>query len=174
MWIGLMNKDGVDCSNDACINKLEWLSDGSSFATRHSNDDIKMDSDNEEQPCIVFMSDRTTRDKGCTDQKYFACQFSCNNGNYGNCGTFITYEFILHENQNLGKCSTNSVAAGSIPPPGYIYHPPTDKYYLPGYVKKNWHDSQLQCSTDGATLMEFKTAAEHDALQVMQSKNFKL
>ena len=72
--------------------------------------------------------------------------------------------------QHVGKCPSTSVAAGSAPPLGYMYHPPTDKYYLPGYVKKNWHDSQLQCSADGATLMEFKTTAERDALPVMKRK----
>ena len=74
------------------------------------------------------------------------------------------------KSSNIGKCPTTSVAADTAPPHGYMYYPPTDKYYLPGYVRKNWHDSQLQCSADGATLMEFKTPAEREALKVMYRK----
>ena len=85
MWTGLMNLDGVECLDDACINQLTWLSDGSAFTTRHSTDKIDMKSTSDQQPCTVFKTDHSTADKNCRDQKYFTCQFSCNAGTYGNC-----------------------------------------------------------------------------------------
>ena len=96
MWTGLMNLDGVECLDDACINQLTWLSDGSAFTTRHSTDKIDMKSTSDQQPCTVFKTDHSTADKNCRDQKYFTCQFSCNAGTYGNCRLLLfSYNHML-------------------------------------------------------------------------------
>ena len=79
-----MNFDGVTCTNNACLNKLAWLSDGNTYAAIYSNDEVKMSSNNDEQPCVVFNNDHKTHDKNCRDMNYFACQFSCDSGTYGN------------------------------------------------------------------------------------------
>ena len=70
-----------------------------------------------------------------------------------------------------GKCPRNSAAGKEIGPPvGYTYNAATDKYYKPYKVLKDWGDSQMHCSSDGATLIESRTHAGHEALNFMYSK----
>ena len=108
-----MNLDGVECLDDACINQLTWLSDGSAFTTRHSTDKIDMKSTSDQQPCTVFKTDNSTADKNCRDQKYFTCQFSCNAGTYGNCRLLLfSYNRMLKIFKYRGHVQGGPSASG--------------------------------------------------------------
>ena len=48
-----------------------------------------------------------------------------------------------------------------------MYNAASKKYYKPYKENKDWEGAQLQCSSDGATLIESRTHAEHEALRWM-------
>ena len=66
------------------------------------------------------------------------------------------------------KCPSNS--AHSKPPDGYVYISQAGKYYRPYRDTKSWYDAQVQCSAREATLVEGKTAEEHDVFPIMKGK----
>ena len=69
-----------------------------------------------------------------------------------------------------GKCNSSSAAGETSPPAGFAYNAPADKYYSWHYDKKSWYDAQVQCSAQEATLIEGKTAEEHNVFPIMKGK----
>ena len=64
-------------------------------------------------------------------------------------------------------CPSNSPAGEVQIPVGYTYHAATNKYYKPYKGLQDWEGAQLKCSSDGATLIESRTSAEHEKLRWM-------
>ena len=64
-------------------------------------------------------------------------------------------------------CPSTSAAGEVQIPVGYMYNAASKKYYKPYKENKDWEGAQLQCSSDGATLIESRTHAEHEALRWM-------
>ena len=68
-------------------------------------------------------------------------------------------------------CPSNSAAGRVQIPVGYTtYNAATNKYYKPFNESKTWEGAQLQCNSDGATLIESRTKAEHEVLRWMYGK----
>ena len=67
-------------------------------------------------------------------------------------------------------CHSNSAAGRVQIPVGYTYNSATKKYYKPFKESKNWEGAQSQCNSDGATLIESRTKAEHEVLRWMYGK----
>ena len=74
---------------------------------------------------------------------------------------------IIKNVNNLGMCPSNSAAGRVQIPMGYTYNAATTKYYKPFKESKTWEGAQLQCNSDGATLIESRTKAEHEVLRWM-------
>ena len=75
MWIGLLNKDFVDCGDKtACIGKLFWV-DGS---VMDSTDHMSSVDGNGAQYCVrMHNSGGKVGDKDCSVERPFVCQFDC-------------------------------------------------------------------------------------------------
>ena len=84
--------------------------------------------------------------------------------------TYYLLIFYLKNCQFIGKCSSSSAAGETSPPAGFVYNEPADKYYAWLYDYKSWYNAQVQCSAQEATLIEAKTAEEHEVFPVMRSK----
>ena len=55
-------------------------------------------------------------------------------------------------------------------PANYTYNSITYKHYRPVNQKEKFADAQADCTKDGATLIEYRTAAEHQVLDDMFGK----
>ena len=102
--------------------------------------------------CMVYKKDsgqKMTKDENCKEKHKFLCQFDpCTD--------------------TKRKCPNSSVQ--SKPPDGYVYVAQTGKYYRP-YTIHKWFLAALEvCQADGGTLIEFRTPAEHNVLNQMQSE----
>ena len=98
---------------------------------------------------LIWKSDKSLHDDNCNRPLKFLCQFDpCTD--------------------TKRKCPNSSVQ--SKPPDGYVYVAQTGKYYRP-YTIERWFLGALEvCQADGGTLIEFRTPAEHNVLNQMQSE----
>ena len=79
----------------------------------------------------------------------------------------ILSDNIPNSNNISGLCPTNSAAGKVQIPVGYTYDAATKKYYKPYKELQDWKGAQLHCNSDGATLIESRTRAEHEVLRWM-------
>ena len=99
--------------------------------------------------CGMYTGDKSTKDSNCNEDKKFLCQFDlCDDAGR--------------------KCPNSS--AQSKPPDGYVFVSQTGKYYRPYQTRKKFLEALEVCQADGATLIEFRTPAEHEVLDHMQSE----
>ena len=104
---------------------------------------------NSNNMCGIYRTDKITQDKVCRENRKFLCQFDpCDNAGR--------------------KCSDSS--SQSKAPDGYVFVGPTGKYYRPYKTRKKFLEALEVCQADGATLIEFRTPAEHEVLDHMQSE----
>ena len=148
MWVGMTIRDSTTrCTSSInCLNKMAWLSDDTPYNIKVTDDWFGV---NDGDYCVGFnggSQSNGVNDLDCARPTYFACEFSCN--------------------QNApGMCPSNSAAGKVQIPAGYIYRAATKKYYKPYKEYLDWKGAQLQCNSDGATLIESRTHAEHEALK---------
>ena len=161
----MLNPNGSTCKDDNCLNQLSWESDGSLFSNRYASK-INM---NLGTLCVVYKANSGNAvAKPCTDLKKFACQFSCESGRSSNhiIRWSRTYRSIS------GVCPSGSDNK-EVPQGGYVYIGSTGKYYRPRNSQQfqiNFQDALKECHKEGATLIEYQTAAEFQVAKRMMGK----
>ena len=101
------------------------------------------------QMCMIIWRSKKVEDKKCLGNDHkFLCQIDpCKTTSH--------------------SCPSGS--AHSKPPDGYAYISQAGKYYRP-YWGKTFLEGLEQCQSGGGTLIEFRTDAEHNILNQMQSE----
>ena len=99
--------------------------------------------------CMTYGRGHNLEDIRCKTEAKFICQFNpCTD--------------------TKRKCPNSSVQ--SKPPHGFVYVAQTGKYYRPYTVHKRFLEAIEVCQAEGGTIIEFRTPAEHNVLNQMQSE----
>ena len=78
-WTGLWDQDDINCQNDACVDKLYWLSDDGKYDQHipaHNLEITKRTNPNG-NGCVRFKNNVTSESSNCTGPKRFVCEFKC-------------------------------------------------------------------------------------------------
>ena len=104
---------------------------------------------NTKHVCMTYGRGHNLEDIRCKTEAKFICQFNpCTD--------------------TKRKCPNSSVQ--SKPPHGFVYVAQTGKYYRPYTVHKGFLEALEVCQAEGGTIIEFRTPAEHNVLNQMQSE----
>ena len=78
-WTGLWNGDRKICNNEACVNQLSWLSDGSVYNEHTPDHGLNVGRKKRDvYRCLSFKGkDTGIRNSNCHYNKKYVCEFKC-------------------------------------------------------------------------------------------------
>ena len=77
-WTGLWDQDDINCQNDACVDKLYWLSDDGKYDQHIAAHELKIRKGGiNAVGCVRFKDNLLSTSRSCLGLKKFVCEFKC-------------------------------------------------------------------------------------------------